>query len=517
VTGAILGATTAALLLLGAERGDARLAWLVCAPLVAAMDDERISSRRAILIGTLFALLFGMLRHFGWLSAAAEGYFDLSSLGARTAAFVLCVGCALPLGALLGLLLQCATRLARAVKVGACGVAWTAWESLVRITFPSYPWIGLAATQVDQPSVLQLASVGGQAGLSLVLALAGCALGSTVRPVLAAGTGRERLRHIAPELIVVAALVAATASWGAWRLRAAPPAGPPLCAIAGVDPAIERPGALRDMLARYDEASAPAVALRPDALVWPESALPSDPFLSPDLLLDLRTRSSSWGTVLLVGGPRFEWGEDFRPRLFNSIFRIAPSGPLDVYDKREPVPFAETWPAGLPRPGWLEREEIASGRARKPMTVGGCRVGLLLCFEVERPGLARDLARDGADVIVVASNDAVLPEPAIATEVAEARLRAVETGLPVLRAANAGPSLAIDRYGRASADPGDGVVLIHGTAARIAPAVRFAGPLLTGCWFVVAAVVFTAWRRRGPRGAAPGCTRCRSCPCRCER
>jgi apolipoprotein N-acyltransferase len=133
------------------------------------------------------------------------------------------------------------------------------------------------------------------------------------------------------------------------------------------------------------------------------------------------------------------------------------------------------------------------------MRVGACRVGLLICFEAERPRLARDLAVRGADVIVVATNDAVLPEAAMATEVAEARLRAVETGLPVLRAANAGPSLAIDRYGRVSDPLGDGVVRIEAGAARLAPAVRIASPLLVACWAGVGFVVLTAWRRRDRR------------------
>jgi apolipoprotein N-acyltransferase len=253
------------------------------------------------------------------------------------------------------------------------------------------------------------------------------------------------------------------------------------------------------VLERYAAASDPAARAEPDAIVWPESALPGDPLLDGELLGRLRGLSEAWDAVLVAGGPRTDWGPDWQERRFNSVFRIAGGEPVVTYDKREPVPFAETWPAWLPRPHWLAVDEIAPGGRAGWMRAGACEIGVLVCFEAERAALARELARGGADALVVVSNDAELPARAIAAEVAEARLRAVETGLPVLRVANAGATLAIDRYGRDVGRSPDGTALLRVAAPELALGVRWATPFLALCWVTVAVAVITAWRAGRPR------------------
>ncbi|MEW6269689.1 MAG: nitrilase-related carbon-nitrogen hydrolase, partial [Thermodesulfobacteriota bacterium] len=146
---------------------------------------------------------------------------------------------------------------------------------------------------------------------------------------------------------------------------------------------------------------------------------------------------------------------------------------------------------------------------------GRCALGVMICFEAERPDLARELAASGADALVIASNDAPLPHRAVGAEVAQARLRALETGLPVLRVANGGESLAIDRYGRVTAR-GDGVVALRaGVTPRLAPA-TYASRLLLGLCAALAlcgvlSALLTPVRRRRRRGTASSGTRCRSC------
>ncbi|MBM4266097.1 MAG: hypothetical protein FJ144_05695 [Deltaproteobacteria bacterium] len=232
--------------------------------------------------------------------------------------------------------------------------------------------------------------------------------------------------------------------------------------------------------------------------------MPRDPLQDPELLRALRALSNESGAVLLAGGPRFEFDADWEPRERNSVFRIAgdEAEAVVAYDKRALVPFAESWPTSLvSRPGWLAAEDVVAGSEPAWMRAGGCRIGILICFEADRPELARELAAGGADAILIQTNDAELPSSAIDIEVAEARLRAVETGLPVLRAANRGESLAIDRYGRDVARPKDGVTQLEVGPPEPAPAVRWASPLLALCWVV--AVLATArgvlaWRQEAP-------------------
>jgi apolipoprotein N-acyltransferase len=252
------------------------------------------------------------------------------------------------------------------------------------------------------------------------------------------------------------------------------------------------------VLERYAAVGERGASERPDAIVWPESALPGDPLLDTDLLGRLRGLSEAWHTVLVVGGPRSEWGPDWRQRRYNSVFRISGSDPVVAYDKRAVVPFTESWPPLLPRPSRVGVEEIARGEGARTMRVGDCEIGVLVCFEAERASFARELARGGADAIVILSNDALLPARAVSAEVAAARLRAVETGLPVLRVANRGASLAIDRYGRDIGRPSYGLVMLGVPAAELAPAVRWSGPLLAICWAATIAAVVTAYRAARP-------------------
>jgi apolipoprotein N-acyltransferase len=121
---------------------------------------------------------------------------------------------------------------------------------------------------------------------------------------------------------------------------------------------------------------------------------------------------------------------------------------------------------------------------------------VLLCFEVDRPALAREVVAAGARTVLVLSNDAQLPPQAITGDVAQARLRAVETGAPVVRAANAGTSLAIDRFGRIVQQSRGGVLNVSVPAAAVAPANRWAQPFLGLCWLVSVAGTAGAWWRQ---------------------
>jgi apolipoprotein N-acyltransferase len=501
------GALVAALLLLAAVRVHPLFAWLVAAPLFAACRARRTSLFATAAIGVAFALAFAVPAHAPWLADAAQRYFDFAPPAAITIALALCLLCAVPFGVLVGVGLGSAARLPGVVlPVVSAAATWVACESLTRALVPYYPWIGLAATQADVERVVQLASIGGQALLSFVVAAFGCALALALQPeIVPAGTSTtSRAATRRQAIVVAAALAGGTVLYGQGRLASAPIASPDApsgttpstaCTVAAVDARIERGDLDPDtVLVRYASVTARAAATDPDAIVWPESALPRDPLATPELLARLRGIARDAGAILLAGGPRSSYDASWTARHHNTLFRIAADGPVAFYDKREAVPFAERWPRGFGTlPSSLALDTVAEGDGDALLPLGGCRAGVLICFEVERPRLAASAAASGADVLVVASNDAELPAPAIALEVAESRLRAVETGLPLLRAANRGTSVAIDRYGRATPAE-DGVVALRVGAARPAAAVRFASWVVGACWLIVAATVLAMLR-----------------------
>ena len=129
------------------------------------------------------------------------------------------------------------------------------------------------------------------------------------------------------------------------------------------------------------------------------------------------------------------------------------------YRKTLLVPFVEELPlAGRVRwPAWLSRGGFGIDRGDGPQSFtlpDGTRFTAVICWENLFSGYVRRAVSDGARLLVVLTNDAWGGRSAAAHgHNAVSVLRAVETGLPVLVASNAGPSLGIDRRGRVIARP----------------------------------------------------------------
>ncbi len=191
----------------------------------------------------------------------------------------------------------------------------------------------------------------------------------------------------------------------------------------------------------------------PDLVVWAETTLP--------VLLEYsdgaraRIADAAGGAQILVGVQRFE---GFRPR--NSAALLTPNGQIAaVYDKHRLVPFGEYFPGGNAAQALGIRglaEVLAGGYAPGPgpavLELGGALGGVfpMICYEAI---FARDIRRvPRPDWMVHLTNDAwfgALSGPY--QHLALARLRAVEQGLPVLRAANTGVSAVIDARGTITA------------------------------------------------------------------
>ena len=108
---------------------------------------------------------------------------------------------------------------------------------------------------------------------------------------------------------------------------------------------------------------------------------------------------------------------------------------LGVADKELLVPFAET-------------RVFAAGQPPEPLPVGPSQLAVLICYESMYPRLARERTAH-AEMVVIITNDAGFGRSPVA--LAHARQgwsRAIETGRPLLRASQAGPSLVTDDQGR---------------------------------------------------------------------
>ena len=192
-------------------------------------------------------------------------------------------------------------------------------------------------------------------------------------------------------------------------------------------------------------------------LIWPESAFPFLLTREPDALAQIAALLPE-GTVLITGAvraPELPPGQKVE-RAYNSIYVIDHDGSiLSVYDKIHLVPFGEYLPFQdfLERLGLMQLTKLPggfiAGDRRRAMEVPRApRMLPFLCYEIifpgeampgsERPGWMINLTNDGWFGISSGPYQ----------HLQQARVRAIEQGLPLVRAANTGISAVIDPLGR---------------------------------------------------------------------
>lgn len=192
-------------------------------------------------------------------------------------------------------------------------------------------------------------------------------------------------------------------------------------------------------------------------LIWPESTVAFSVGESEELRAELAAVLPADGTLVL-GNVSVARGAEGKVKVYNSIYALdARAQTLWRYDKHKLVPFGEY----IPFRGVLERLPLGAlnnftqgaldfSRGAGPQTLPLTRhttVSPLICYEVIFAG--RVVAAERPDWILNLTNDAWFGNTTGPRQhFAAARARAVEEGLPVVRAANSGISGVIDAYGR---------------------------------------------------------------------
>jgi apolipoprotein N-acyltransferase len=213
----------------------------------------------------------------------------------------------------------------------------------------------------------------------------------------------------------------------------------------------DRQNAERNLLA-YVALSRGAVATtRPDLLVWPEYALTLYPDRDATVMPALRDLARRTTGGLVFGAPRVH-DELGRTRYFNSAYHLAPSGAVTSYDKIHLVPFAEYRPLLTTEAVAAEDDgEFSAGTESTVFDTPVGRIGMLICYEVIFPDLARRLTRAGAEILINLSNDGWLGRAGLGAglqHLSIAVFRAVENRRFVARASASGISGFIDPLGR---------------------------------------------------------------------
>jgi apolipoprotein N-acyltransferase len=330
-------------------------------------------------------------------------------------------------------------------RILAFAIAWVAAEMLRGVLFTGFPWNLIGSVWAFASLPIQAAAWIGVHGLSLATLLLALAPLAGRRGWLAGGVallafclfGLARLWPEEPEphpiaLVLVQGNIAQEAKWRE-ETRAA-------------------------IFQRYIQMTAQGIRLaaqeapasRP-VVIWPETA---SPFLLANDAEAARyaTEPLPPGGLLLAGSVRAEFGPDGRAsRVWNSLVALdAQATVLDAYDKAHLVPFGEYMPMRGLLPLRLVHSalDFTAGPGPRAISLPGLPAfSALICYEVIFPGAVTPAERPG--FLVNITNDAWFGVSAGPHQhLAMARLRAVEEGLPLARAAQTGISAVFDARGR---------------------------------------------------------------------
>jgi apolipoprotein N-acyltransferase len=374
-------------------------------------------------------------------------------------------------------------RLEGPAKVVAFAALWTIGEWLRGRLFSGFPWDLAGYSLAFSNSLIQYAALGGIWGLSLIT------VAVAAMPATLAGVSRRLGIRSCLGAALVAALLAAA---GAFRLAGAVPAMVPGILLRIVQPAIPQeakwvPG-LREQhveLTRQLTIQVPGWD-KISAAIWPETAVPFLLERDPQLR-KLLGQAVPPGALLLTGALR---GEPLQgntlDRVFNSLIVLDHDGNLLAsFDKFHLVPYGEYVPLHdwLPflrkiTPGGMD---FTPGPGPRTLTLPGLPpVGPLICYEVIFPGQVTDSAVRPRWLLNVTNDGWFGTSSGPYQHFVSARLRAVEEGLPLVRAANTGISGLIDPYGRVLAH-----IPLGASAVRDVPLPVALPPTPFGHWGVL--------------------------------
>lgn len=392
---------------------------------------HRVGARAGFGYGLLFGLAFN-LTHLVWIQ---------NFLGADFGPWPW-LGLSLIMAAFTGLACACMTL----VSGMRGGPVWMAalfvTQEWARSLWPlnGFPWGRVAFGQPDG-AFASLASLGGAPLVSFAVVLTGFCLG---RVLLHAGRP-HRNRIVFPALGTVLPLIASLIAWPA--VNTAQTSGSAHVGIVqgnAPDAGLDLMGS-RDTIRNNHVAESEQLLDRirdgteqqPDLVVWPETAtglVGEDPVLD-DLV-------SRFAAPTLIGAMYRTTGDQME----NAVVQWSPeTGEAGRYTKQELVPFSEHVPmrsiARVFTPFVERTTDLRAGDTPGMLGGGGVNAGVAICYEVAYDPIAREAVRDGADLLVVPTNNAWFGTGEMSyQQLAMSRIRAVEHGRAVAVAATSGVS-----------------------------------------------------------------------------
>lgn len=316
------------------------------------------------------------------------------------------------------------------------------------LTWAGVPWARLAIGQIEYGAVVGSAALFGSYFITLAIVLCNGYLAYAL--LHRAELPKLRLAAGSAAAVLVLALALGTVGY----VTAKPDAGKPLT-VAAIQGNV---GSNRDWTSQswqdtkriYRAYTASAAEAGAALVVFPETFVPGDLRTTNELGIYVSELAVTNNVTILCGA----FYTDADGAQYNAIFMVHPDGTVDetVYAKRHLVPFGEYVPwrgffeAVLPliTEMCMVEEDLAFGKGSALFTYEEDRIGGLICFDSIYEGLTLESVRDGAELLVLPTNDSWFTNSrGIYMHHAQGRLRAVESGRWIVRCADTGVSSVI--------------------------------------------------------------------------
>jgi len=457
----LLGAVLTGLTLIFTALGF--LEWVAMIPLFIGAyrmaEDDKVRLRRAYLYGFLTVLAYYLvvyhwffylypldfvgMDHTASLVVILAGWIGLSLLQALPGGLVF----------LFFALLHRTQAVQRRpiLKPFAFAALWIVFEWSSTLSWTGVPWGRLSLGQIEYLPMLQSASLLGSYFISfLILAVNGLlAFALLYRPTL---------RRAVPCVAVAAAMVLGNLLVGL-GISASPTTTEDTVRVAVVQGNVNShekwgPQSLEISKRVYGARTRLAARDGAEIVVWPETAFPYT-LNRNQALADYVSDLARECNVTLIVGALYR---DVEENGYNVLYLVHPDGTIDeeIYAKRHLVPFGEYVPmrkvitALIPPLANLSalKTELTPGDDPSLLDTEHGSLGGLICFDSIYEELAIDSVREGAEVLVLSSNDSwFFDSAAIYQHEAQARLRAIENGRYLVRAGNTGISTVVTDRG----------------------------------------------------------------------
>jgi apolipoprotein N-acyltransferase len=431
-----LGLASGGLLTLAFPPVDVR--WIAFAAMVPLLLAFRGATGRAgALIGFAFGLaFFGIL--FLWASEA--GWIAWAGLLVSQIPFLIVFGW---LGAWLA-------RGGFGGRIAGLPLLYTGLEiARAHTPFQGFAWGSLGSTQHSGLPLLPLARAGGMWSVTLAVVAINALLAETLTSVKQ--VGRTVAFVTAAAVAIAPAFLPIGAAGASGRLDVA--------VVQGNVPEGHFSGIARGRVGPEDQTilrnhvtlTETLAAVPPDLIIWPENALDRDPFTNAEVGAEVTRAFALVGRPALIGA--ILDGPNGRFTNSNLLFSGDGTTLLGRYDKIHLVPFGEYVPWSWTRRVVRDLDQVPTdgipGKAARVLRAGQARIGAVICFESSYPDLVRRFVRNGAEVIVVSTNNATFGRSPLARQhLAQSQMRAVEMGRSVVHAAISGISAVIGPEGR---------------------------------------------------------------------